>query len=505
MNPSNLTRIHQTVPANQRRVTRLALTVAIAIGFAVLPLSARAQQSDRPATLEEALKQIEALKKQMSELEKFLKEQAQQRGDTAPSSTPAVTQPATGVASDKAPDSGFVKWNELVTGKSRFKLYGYLRGDMIYDDSRPGGAGANSSLVPAFILSENGFGGAANLAPSRNHENLLFHPRLSRVGIDITGPVIEALWGAKPGAKLEIDFYNIVAGGAESREYLRLRHTYANLKWDNFSVLAGQTSDLISQLFPSVNPDFSMWGAGNVGDRRPQFRAEWTPRLGPGNVLVQGEVGLTGADDNRDLDANGIRDGEASGVPTLQGRVGYRFPNWHKQPIEVAAWVHYAREKIDNPAAVSAGFAAAGRNDFTSEGYGLDLSVPLYKDMVSLRGEVWTGKNLDDIRGGILQGINPANARRIQATGGWAELMLKPRKWYSLHGGYLTDNPRDRDLPAQAPKLNSVWYLGGRLYFDPVEFGLDYLNWTTYFKDTVAGAEGKGQDNRIQTYMSYKF
>ena len=107
--------------------------------------------------------------------------------------------------------SGFVNWNELSVGKSRFKLYGFLRGDMIYDDSRPGGAGANSSLVPAFILSENGFGGAANLAPTPNHENLLFHPRLSRVGIDFTAPPIDMLWGAKPGGKLEIDFYNLVA------------------------------------------------------------------------------------------------------------------------------------------------------------------------------------------------------------------------------------------------------------------------------------------------------
>ena len=26
--------------------------------------------------------------------------------------------------------------------------------------------------------------------------------------------------------------------------------------------------------------------------------------------------------------------------------------------------------------------------------------------------------------------------------------------------------------------------------FDSIEFGLDYLNWTTYFKDTVAGSQG---------------
>jgi hypothetical protein len=242
MNHSNFNAVHRASQINHRHRARLVPTIAIAVGLAMLPMRVRAQQPGRPATIEEALKQIEALKKQTSELEKFVREQALQSGVKAQPSTPSATPPAPGVAAEKAPESGFVKWNELVTGKSRLKLYGFLRGDMIYDDSRPGGAGANSSLVPAFILSENGFGGAANLAPSRNHENILFHPRLSRVGIDFTGPVIDALWGARPGAKLEIDFYNIVAGGAESREYLRLRHAYANLKWDNFSFLAGQTS-----------------------------------------------------------------------------------------------------------------------------------------------------------------------------------------------------------------------------------------------------------------------
>jgi hypothetical protein len=492
---------HRITSSGHRHGNRLALPISMAVALASLPGGLLAQPTAKPATLQEALAQIEALKKQMSELETFVREQARQQGVTTPAPAPAMA-PGTAAA---APDSGFVKWNEFVTGKSRFKLYGFLRGDMIYDDSRPGGNTANSSLVPAFILSENGFGGAANLAPSRNHENIVFHPRLSRFGIDFTAPAIDALWGAKPGAKLEIDFYNLFPTGAESREYLRLRHAYASLKWDDLSLLAGQTTDVIAQFYPSVNPDFSMWGAGNVGDRRPQFRVEWTPKAGPGNVLVQGEVGLTGADDNRDLDSNGIRDGEASGVPTVQGRIGYRYPLWENQMFEMAGWVHYAREKIDSPAGVSPGFAAAGRTDFTSEGFGLDLSLPLYQDIVSLKGEVWTGKNLDDIRGGILQGINTTTAQQIRATGGWGELMARPQKWYSLHGGYLFDNPRDGDLPAQAPKLNSVWYLGGRLYFDPIEFGLDYLNWTTYFKDTVAGAQGKGQDNRFQAFMSYKF
>ena len=169
----------------------LALAIAIAVGLCSLTTDAPAQQPARPATLQEALTQIEALKKQMNDLEKFIRDQAQQQGVTPPAPTPA---PPPTAGAEAPPDSGFVKWNELVTGKSKFKLYGFLRGDMIYDDSRPGGNGANSSLVPAFILSENGYGGAANLAPSRNHENILFHPRLSRVGMDFTGPTIDALW-----------------------------------------------------------------------------------------------------------------------------------------------------------------------------------------------------------------------------------------------------------------------------------------------------------------------
>jgi hypothetical protein len=72
-----------------------------------------------------------------------------------------------------------------------------------------------------------------------------------------------------------------------------------------------------------------------------------------------------------------------------------------------------------------------------------------------------------------------------------------------VHGGYTIDNPKNSDLPAQAPAQNNVWYVANRFYFDPVEFGLDYLNWTTHYKDPAG--RGEGQDNRFQAYISYKF
>ena len=39
-----------------------------------------------------------------------------------------------------------------------------------------------------------------------------------------------------------------------------------------------------------------------------------------------------------------------------------------------------------------------------------------------------------------------------------------------------------------------------RGYFDPIEIGMDYLNWTTDY----VGFDG-GHDNRFQGYISYKF
>jgi hypothetical protein len=403
------------------------ITLALTGAFLILPVVA--QQSAKP-TLEEALGQIEALKKQVNDLEVLVKGQIRAGTNVTLSTSSAVaphaqtpsSSPGTAPQGPTTPavtpaESGFVKWNELVVGQSRFKLYGFLRLDAVYDDSRP-----NNTQVPAFIRSEDPTAPMA-IASERNAEDLTIYPRLSRFGIDFTGPEIASLGGAKATGKAEIDFYNTPS--SESRNAPRMRHAYLKLSWDELSFLAGQTSDVISPIFPVVNPDFVMWGAGNLGDRRPQFRAEWLPKFGPGNFTLQGEVGLTSADDAQDLDptaSGGFRDGETSGKPTLQARVAYGYPIWEKQKIELGVWGHRAWEETDTP------IGAAVAREFDSHAFGADLTIPLYKDMAWLKGEIWTGENLSDIRGGILQGINTATGGEIESTGGWIELGLRPVK-----------------------------------------------------------------------------
>jgi hypothetical protein len=463
-----------------------------------LALGSHAQPSAKPVTLEEALVQIEALKKQMAGLEKLVRDQLQPRAVAAPTASPAPvstpSQPssAAAVKPDTTADSGYVKWSELVLGKSKFRLYGALRADVVYDDSRP-----NNTQIPAFIRSEDPAAPAA-IASARNSEDLTIHSRLTRLGVDFFGPGIVPLSDAITSGKVELDFYNLPS--SESRNALRMRHAYLKLAWADASLLAGQTSDVISPIFPIVNPDFVMWGAGNLGDRRPQFRAEWTPKAGPGKFILQAEAGLTGAIDAQDFDpaaSGGFRDGETSGKPTLQARVAYALPLWEKQKIELGVWGHKASVRTETPIGTSQ------RKDFDSDVVGLDLTIPLYLDIAWLKGELWKGRNLSDVRGGILQGINTTTGREVHARGGWFELGVRPAKWFSLHAGYSTDNPDDRDLAGASPagrSRNRISYGAVRGYFDPIEVGVDYLHWTT---DWVGF--GPGVDNRFQGFMSYKF
>jgi hypothetical protein len=147
-----------------------------------------------------------------------------------------------------------VRWSELIGEGNRIKVYGFLRLDLIADSQRP-----NNAQSILFVTSPD------SRASGTDHGNFTMHPRLTRFGVDYSGPQIAAIGRAKLSGKLETDFQN--AGTSESRQAIRIRHAYLNLGWKDFSLLAGQTWDTVSPLFPTVNSDTLQWNAGNVGDR----------------------------------------------------------------------------------------------------------------------------------------------------------------------------------------------------------------------------------------------
>src|SRR5262249_55243808 len=259
------------------------------------------------------------------------------------------------------------------------------------------------------------------------------------------------------------------------------------------SILGGQTWDIFSPLFPTVNSDTLMWNAGNVGDRRPQFRVAYEPKAGGGVWSFVGRAGLTGAIDAQDLDNNGLRDGEQAGKPNLQARVGYSHFLWVKdQSASVGGSVLYGWLNTTR--------AVAGGTDFHNQLVNIDYTIPL-QGQVSLRGEGWWGRNMSDMRGGAGQGLNLTSGREIRGRGGWSEVSLKLSRYLSLHPGFTTDNPLIGDVPAGGRTRNRAFYLGSRITpAGNLTIGADYLRWRTDYKGLASGV-----DNRVNLFFQYAY
>lgn len=368
---------------------------------------------------------------------------------------------------------------------SWLKFYGFLRLDAIYSDSITGPIGLtpNGLQITMWIESED---------PSKrkkDNEQFTLHPRLTRLGFDFTGPE-DVIGTADLIGNLEVDFQN---GGSESRQIIRIRHAYLQLKSDqSFLLVAGQTWDIISPLFPFVNNDTLMWNAGNLGDRRPQIRLAYEPALGTGTLSLIGGLGLGGAIDNQDLDSNTVRDAEDWGLPHIQGRIAYSVPLWvEKKRAMLGLWGHGGRQETEKP--------VAGKDEFDTNSVGLDLSLPL-TGILTLKGEIWQGENLADYRGGIGQGVNKTAGKEIESKGGWGELHGQLSPSLGLAVGYTLDNPEDEDVPDEGRIKNRSVYLGGRWTQKNFTIGLDYINWSTDWKNLA-----KGDANRYNLIFQYDF
>jgi hypothetical protein len=159
----------------------------------------------------------------------------------AASSSSGLSTPQTNAVSQAASPSSQmaknqpVRWSELLGEGNKIKLYGFLRLDMDFDSQHP-----NNTQIPFFITSPD------VRANGTTNGDYSIHPRLTRLGIDYTGPQIAKLGNARLSGKLETDFEN---GGSESRQIIRIRHAYLRLDWKEASLLAGQTWDIVSPLF----------------------------------------------------------------------------------------------------------------------------------------------------------------------------------------------------------------------------------------------------------------
>ena len=451
------------------------------------PGTGGASDADK-AEVEDLKRRVEELEGQNRALARTLAEINAKLGASPGAGTGSVSTAAApdafGAASSapasakRKDDDPYVRWSEILGEGNRVKLYGFLRLDLDFDSQRP-----NNGQIPFFITTPDARAGGSG------NGDFSMHPRLTRFGLDYTGPTIARLKDAKVTGKFEADFEN---GGSESRQIIRIRHAYLRLGWKDFSLTGGQTWDAASPLFPAVNHDSLMWNAGNVGDRRPQLRAAYDRKAGRGKFSLVGAAGLTGAIDAQDLDANGFRDGEESARPNVQGRVGYSYPLGAGREASFGVSGFYGFMKTSR--------AVAGRTEFNSQLVNLDLTLPLHP-RVTLRGEGWWGRNMSDVRGGAGQGINAATGREIRGRGGWGEATFRLSRYFATSPGFTTDDPVDSDLPSGGRTRNRAFYLGNRITpGGNVSFGADYLRWRTDYKGFL-----RGVNNRVNIFLQYNF
>ena len=396
--------------------------------------------------------------------------------------------PAFAQADHEESDHQLVKWTDLLGKESTLQLYGFLRADVQYNDSR-----MNDPQIPGFVQSEDP-DAPASIGADENDSEFAIHPRLTRLGLNLKGPGIDGVGDPELTGNVEIDFYNIGLNDNDSRTAIRMRRAFLNLDWGDWSMLAGQEWDIFSPLYPAVNHDLLMWGAGNLGDRRPMMRGQYDHALGGGNFTATAGICLSGAVDSPTVEG-GLRAGENSGEPMLAARVGWAGKLESGGAYQIGVGAHRSSEDFDPD-----GGGPLEEDDFDSHSLSADLKVPLYRDRVSVMGEWFTGENLDDVRGGIFQGVN-STGDEIESHGGWAELVFQASQVVSLHAGYALDDPEDDDLDATFPRAkNSIPYVAARMKWGVLHAGIEYLNWTTDYEGF-----DEGDANRFQFFLAYYF
>ena len=323
-------------------------------------------------------------------------------------------------------------------GDVEVTVYGRLKADLIADSADPMPAGEAMQWVDdAATATKNFVMGASD----------------TRFGIDFA--MGEGLTG-----KVEMDLFSMVLFGT-------WRQAYAKMDIGNdMSLLAGQTRDVFSPLFPDVLNYAEGWYAGNTGAFHPQIR--W-------------EMQKSGVDIQAALSDPILAD---AAFPDVQWRVAFKLGD--ESAVKMGVSGVFGSTDYDGGAATESMFGLA-----------VDIEANL-GDKLAIRGEYYLGSNLDAYMGGISeQGVKDT----LGSTGLWAHVVIKLSDDLKLNAGMMFDANTDADIVAGERKGN-ISIFGSLRYQvnENTEAGLEISSWTTDYKGDKAYT-----DLRIQTSLIVNF
>jgi hypothetical protein len=359
------------------------------------------------------------------------------------------------------------------------QLYGYLKLDAAYDTSR-----IDNGNYAKWVESES---------PNNNDDQFNMTANETRLGMLINGPDNGDM---KTSGRVEVDFYG--SGAAENKAHLMMRHAYIKLDWpeDRFNIIAGQTSDVISPLYPSTVNYSVGWWTGNIGYRRPQIRL--TKELGfetGGYLKLEGALARTIGRDNDSL-VGTTDSGEDAGFPTFQGRASLTLPMFGAKEATIGLSGHWGEEEYDT--------ALNGQDrEFKTWSLNLDYTQPICSK-VEIKAELFTGENLDAYLGGIGQGVTldgENQYKEIGSKGGWIAAGLGPWDNKRFNVGVAMDDVNRGDVNVGDRTLNRSVF--GNVYCalnKQTDVAFELSHWRTEYRGS-----GDGDSLRAQMAFIYKF
>lgn len=364
-----------------------------------------------------------------------------------------------------------------ITSGLRTKLYGYIKADAAYDTGR-----TSIGDFARWVETEE---------TRRNDETFNMTAKQTRLGLMLYG---DEKGSPVTSGRVEVDFYGDAA--QENKPAILVRHAYINMDWPDsgWSLLAGQTSDVISPLVPNTLNYTVAWWAGNIGYRHPQVRVTKKVDLSEtSDLLFQGALSRTVGTSTLMMFDPGDT-GEDAGHPTLQGRLALTTPILAGRPTTLGISGHFGNEEYDLD-------ASDHSRSYDSWSLNVDLTQPL-ADKLTLKGEAFIGENLDDYLGGIGQGVDVALGREIGARGGWLAASIGPYGSWNFNLGASAEDVSDGDLSAPAGRTFNGSVFGNAIYAinDHTQVGFELSQWRTDYKSLSDGDSLRGQLSFI-----YKF
>ena len=366
-------------------------------------------------------------------------------------------------------------------------LYGFASLNAAYEDSK-----SNNGNFANFV--------AASDLTNRNDAGWHFTPNLTRIGLNLSSGNDSTFF--KANGKIEVDFYG---GGSGNAPTPRLRHGYGEITFGNsgFSILGGQSWDLISPLVtPTLNAGV-LNNSGDAGLRRAQLRlTERIPIAGGSLDIAVAAVRTIG--ENQPYNTSSASEtGVDANIPTFQGRIGISLPLWVEgKKFGLGVSGHYGQEEID--------LDSTGRTkEIPTWSFNVDLTLPITSNFTFL-GEYFVGANLDTYAAGIGRGFvtdtkDPQSVKSIGAYGGWIALQAKFIQKLAFNVGAGLDKLKREDVRKVGGREQNFSFFANTTYnlTESFSLGFEYLHIQT---DYLTAKTVKEADlNRYQLSATYGF